>query len=319
MTVTITGIGVVTPLGLEVREVAERMARGERANRVGPIDAAQFVRSDRLRRCARVTHFAVAAAAQAVRDAGMSIGNESHPRVGVISAVSKGPIEYSRKFHAQFVRGGAKSVSPMLFPETVANASASHVASVLGLTGPNTTLFGDAAVGFNALAMARDILKWNLADAMLVVAPHEHDDIFEDAYRRFRWLMPKIGFSEGAAAMLLTRDRTASHWGEIVEVDRGQPWRRRSEIPNLLAAAPAVSSATRLQVPLNILSVSGDEKLSFPNAQRLCIKDSLGDAFAAGALWQVVFGLQRAQTHDNVLATCVGLNEQVSATLVRRS
>lgn len=318
MTIHIQGIGIVTPLGLDAGEVAERMARGESGHRIGPLDAARFVPSDRLRRCARVTHFAVAAAAQAMRDAGLPAGEAIHPRIGLIAAVSMGPIEYSRKFHAQFVGGGAKSVSPMLFPETVANASASHIASVLKVTGPNATLLGDAATAFNALAMARDLLQWGLADAMLVVASHEHDVIFEDAYRRFRWLFPRIAFSEGAAAMVLTRDSAGPGRGVIVKLDRGQPWQRRSEIPELLSALPAVTAATRLQPPLKWLSVSGEEKLPFPTAQRLCVKDSLGEAFAAGALWQVVMGLHRAQPHDNVLVTCVGFNEQVSAVLFQR-
>jgi hypothetical protein len=298
MSIGITGIGIVTPLGHEIRTVAERISRGERAFRVENFDVSQFASSDRLRRCPAITHFAVGATALALKSAGISANGEN-PRIGVIAAIAKGTLIYSRKFHAQFVQGGAKMVSPMLFPETVANAPASHVASVFGLTGPNATLLGDAAVAFNALAMARDFLEWNLADAMLVVAPHEHDRILEDAYARFRWLFKKIPFSEGAAAMMLTRER--GNFGEILHVDRGFPWHNRAEIPKLLEKA-----AQNLPEKPRFVSVSDDEKLIF------------GEAFAAGALWQVLFALEKLSRGECALVKCAGLNEQVSAVLVKR-
>lgn len=322
MRLTIAGIGVVTPLGHDVLDVARRIALGERGTRVGSFDILEFTPSERLRRAPPVSLFAVAAAARAFESDGRSsVGGspeggmrtrELDPaRVGVIAAVAKGAMIYSARFHSQFVGGGAKALVPLLFPETVANAPASHVASVLGLRGPNATILGDAAASFNAIAMARDWLEWGLADGVLVVAPHEFAQIMADGYARFRWIFRGAPFSEGAAALLLTREGTGA--SEITHVDRGFPFRRRNEIPSCLERA-----LHGLPLPPEVVSVSGGETVHFGSARRVSIKEALGEAFTAGALWQIIFGLVAAEPGQTVLATCVGLNEQVSAILAKR-
>jgi hypothetical protein len=312
MSVGIAGIGVVTPLGFEVEEVARRLGAGERGRRVENFDILAFTTSDRLRRSPLVSLFAVAAAARAVNSAGLTPGSFDGARVAVIGAVSKGAVLYSERFHGQFVKGGGKGVVPLLFPETVANAPASHVAAVFGLQGPNATLLGDAGVAHNAIAMARDWLEWELADRVLVVAPHEHSEIMAKGYASFRGLFRGAPWSEGAAALLLTRGPGRD--GTVVHVDRGFPFRRRSEIAGLLEGA-----LSGLPAEADVVAVSGGEPaLPFAAAPRLAIKESLGEAFAAGALWQIVFGLQRTPPGRHLLSTCVGLNEQVSVLMARR-
>jgi hypothetical protein len=310
--VGIAGIGVVTPLGFDVDEVARRIARGERGNKVQNFDILDFTKSDRLRRSPPVSLFAVAAASRALDSAGLAPGSFDGARVGVIAAVAKGATLYSARFHAQFVQGGAKAVVPLLFPETVANAPASHVASVLGLQGPNATLLGDAAVAHNAIAMARDWLDWETADRVLVVAPHEHADILIKGYASFRRLFHIESWSEGAGALLLTRGE--GPLGTIVHVDRGFPFRRRREIPALFESA-----LRALPAEPAVVAVSGLEpSIPFASAPRFAIKDALGEAFVAGALWQIVFGLRETPAGRHLLSTCVGLNEQVSVLMARR-
>jgi hypothetical protein len=315
MSVGIAGIGVVTPLGVEVEDVERRISAGERAVRVEGFDILAFTKSDRLRRSPLVSLFAVAAASRAMAGAGLGPETFDGARVGVIAAVSKGAVLYSERFHEQYVKGGGRGVVPLLFPETVANAPASHVAAVLGLRGPNATLLGDAGVAHNAIAMARDWLEWELADRVLVVAPHEHAEIMTKGYAVFRALFRTAPWSEGAAALLLARGEGRD--GTIVHVDRGFPYRRRGEIAGILEGA-----LRGLPAEADVVAVSGREpavsnapSVSVP---RFAIKDSLGEAFAAGALWQIIFGLRRTPPGKHLLSTCVGLNEQVSVLMARR-
>lgn len=312
MNIGIEGIGVVTPLGFEVEEADRRIAQGESAYKVEGFNILTFTRSDRLRRSPPVSLFAVAAAERALASAGLAPGAFDGARIAVIAAVTKGAMAYSERFHGQFVKGGAKAVVPLLFPETVANAPASHVASVLGLYGPNTTLLGDAAVAHNAVAMARDLLEWELADHVLVVASHEHTTVMANGYARFRALFRGAPWSEGAAALLLTCGE--GRLGTLVHADRGFPYRRRREIAGLLEGA-----LRGLPAPPDMVSVSGGEPAPpYPKAARVAIKDSLGEAFAPGALWQIVFGLRRTPPGRHLLSTCVGLGEQVSVVMARR-
>ena len=310
--VGIAGAGVVTPLGADLTSVTARVARGERGERIHDFDILAFTPSDRLRRSPPVSLWAVAAAMRALEGAGLAPGSFDGSRVAVIAAVSKGPMLYSERVHGQFVKGGGKGVVPLLFPETVANAPASHVAAVLGLTGPNATLLGDAAVAHNAIAMARDFLEWKVADRVLVVAAHEHTALMGEGYARFRRLFRGIVWSEGSAALLLEREEGRE--GTIVHVDRGFPYRKRSEIPALFDAALKALPGTP-----RVVSVSGREPPGFAATEsRVAIKDALGEAFCAAALWQIIFGLRATPPRELLLSTCVGLNEQISVLMARR-
>src|SRR3712207_4019232 len=106
-----------------------------------------------------------------------------------------------------------------LFPETVFNAPASHLAAILGITGASYTLVGDGAVGVLAIKMAEDLMEDPAVDRCLVVAAEEADWVLCDAYSRWRLLRkePPIEvfaqtargtvLSEGAGALLVERAR----------------------------------------------------------------------------------------------------------------
>ena len=83
---------------------------------------------------------------------------------------------------------GAQAASPLLFPETVFNAPASHLAAILGITGASYTIVGDGAVGLLALKMAEDLMANPALDRCLVVGAEEADWLLCDAYRRWRLL-----------------------------------------------------------------------------------------------------------------------------------
>src|SRR4029453_1184353 len=112
----------------------------------------------------------------------------------------------------------AQSASPLLFPETVFNAPASHLAAILGITGTTYTLVGDSAVVVLAIKMGDDLMANEALDYCLVVGAEEADWLLCDPYRRWRLLRltpplepfdeKKRGMilSEGAGAVLLARD-----------------------------------------------------------------------------------------------------------------
>src|SRR3712207_1201494 len=116
-----------------------------------------------------------------------------------------------------------------LFPETVFNAPASHLAAILGITGASYTLVGDGAVGVLALKMAEDLMTGDAIDRCLVVGAEEADWLLCDAYSRWRLLRkaPPVEpftntphgtiLSEGAGAVLLDSGGGAAvALGEIV-------------------------------------------------------------------------------------------------------
>ena len=106
----------------------------------------------------------------------------------MIFAISNGGVIYTKRFYHDIVESGAQAASPLLFPETVFNAPASHLAAILGITGASYTLVGDGAVGILALKMAEDLMCNEALDYCLVVGAEEADWLLCDAYRKWRLL-----------------------------------------------------------------------------------------------------------------------------------
>src|SRR5262249_53682024 len=158
MNAAIAGIGWITPLGADLDVLSKGVAAETKpipnpetgqalpARPVPPKLVEHLARNPRLRRSSPISYFAVAAAQAALAEAGAPEGNTA-----LVFAVSDGGVIYTRRFYDQIVRQGANSASPLLFPETVYNAPASHLAAVLGINGASYTLVGDQSAGLAGL------------------------------------------------------------------------------------------------------------------------------------------------------------------------
>ncbi len=203
-----------------------------------PAAIAEAARQPRLRRSSAISRFAVVAGLSALRDAGVALDEASAARTALIFAISNGGVIYTKRFYHEIVQSGASAASPLLFPETVFNAPASHLAAILGITGASYTLVGDGAVGILALQMAEDLMANPELDRCLVVGAEEADWLLCDAYRKWRLMraappvepfaQPPRGMvlSEGAGAVLLARE------GDLVleRVHPGGNFARQSEL-----------------------------------------------------------------------------------------
>ena len=134
-----------------------------------PAAVAEASRYPRLRRASAISRFAVLAGLDALRDGALELDEVSAARTALVCAISNGGVIYTRRFFHDIVKSGAPAASPLLFPETVFNAPASHLAAILGITGASYTLVGDGAVGILALKMAEDLMADPDLDRCLVV------------------------------------------------------------------------------------------------------------------------------------------------------
>src|SRR5204862_1618937 len=105
--------------------------------------------------------------------AGVELNSQNAGRVALIFAISNGGVIYTKRFYRDVVDAGVQSASPLLFPETVFNAPASHLAAILGITGTTYTLVGDGAVGLLAIRMAEDLMANEALDHCLIVGTEE--------------------------------------------------------------------------------------------------------------------------------------------------
>lgn len=327
MSSAIAGMGWVTPLGSGLSEVWDRLVRGEEASATPisepasecsypvfrvPADALRDLPAHpRLRRSGAISRFAAAAGLGALRDAGLTITPENAPRVAIIFAISNGGVVYTKRFYHDIVASGAKAASPLLFPETVFNAPASHLAAILGIGGSSYTLVGDGSVGAQAIAMANDLLVNGEFEYCLVVAAEEADWLLCDAYAKWRLLRdqpplepfqkPARGtvLSEGAGAILLARS------GKI-RVEQAHPGaffaNRRQLAPLLtkLLRDLEASDQTNVIASANGTFIDRAEAAAIkevsPGARVYTVKPALGESIGASGLWQTIAAAESLAT-----------------------
>ncbi len=182
--VVITGLGAITPLGNDVDTFWQNMKAGESgADVIRTFDTTDYVIRiacevknfnptdwmDRktAKRMARSTQFSVAAARQAIADAGLEITEDNASRVGVVINTGGGGVSIMEEAQMQLVNNGPKSVSPFLVPMVMANAASCLVSIELGATGPVNTSTLACASGNYALVDAYYMMQRGEADVIL--------------------------------------------------------------------------------------------------------------------------------------------------------
>ena len=261
----------------------------------------------------------MAAALAALADAGLAPTPELAARTAIVLAVSDGGVVYTRRFYEQIVKQGANAASPLLFPETVYNAPASHLAAQLGLDGACYTLAGDSSVGLAALKFAEQLLALGDVDRCIVVACEEIDWILCEAYRD--WRLAGVPLAEGAAALVITRDP-----GLHVRTHDGVPFFRRREAPAALDRVLA-----ELTSDGGIDFVVGSANETFVDAMEAAAlakvrpppdasshAATLGESPGASALLQIVAAAHAVRSGHctRALVPVLGFNQQASGAIV---
>jgi 3-oxoacyl-[acyl-carrier-protein] synthase II len=196
--VAITGIGLLTPLGVGTQETWQALTEG--ASAVAPmqtydasslrtqlgaeiveLDAKQFVNRRSLRTMTRYDMLAAVAAAMAIKDSGWELGEEGDPegRAALFTASGK-EISKPERFEEiavtvrdaeghvdmrQFGTVASSSVHPLFFIEGIQGASLFYISEAYGLKGPNTYFAGTAEAGLTAIARAAAAIRRGEADA----------------------------------------------------------------------------------------------------------------------------------------------------------
>lgn len=127
----------------------------------------QYIDKKELRRLDRFTQFAIAAARQAVADAGLEIHEENAERVGVYIGSGIGGIHTLLENYRTLLDRGPRRVSPFVVPMMIANMASGQVSILLGAKGPNSTAVTACATGTHAIGDAFKIIERGDADVMI--------------------------------------------------------------------------------------------------------------------------------------------------------
>ena len=181
--VVVTGLGIVSPLGVGWRAAWDNALAGtstareitrfdasEHACRIAcevrDFEPADHIDRRALRRMDRVSQFAVAAARMALEDADLEIDGEGL-NAGVVMSTGNGSSESFEHHHRNLLERGHDRASPLMVPVTIVNMSAGHVSIELGLRGPSSCVVTACASGNHGIGDAAALIRRGAADVML--------------------------------------------------------------------------------------------------------------------------------------------------------
>jgi 3-oxoacyl-[acyl-carrier-protein] synthase II len=180
--VVITGLGAITPIGLNIEEFWQGLVNGKSgvgyitlfdtgnypvkiAAEVKNFDPGNFMPLKRADRNGRAAQFALAAARMAIGSSKLDLSGEDRTRIGVIIATSGMPAMNTE--HAETIKNKPARLDPLFMIKTGQCMVSSQVGLEFGLKGVNTTLNSACASGSDALGEALNFLKLGHADVIV--------------------------------------------------------------------------------------------------------------------------------------------------------
>ena len=254
--VAVTGLGIITPLGVGVDGLRAGLRGGKSAvslitrfdtsalnsriaGQVTDFDPVPYLDGKKLKRLDKFSQFAVAASKMALADATLDLRMEDRDRIGVCLGTALGGVAFAEEQYPAFINQGLRGVNPMLALSVFNGAGSCNVAIELGVTGPATANGDSCAASPIAIGRAVDLIRDGTADIMLaggseaplsplcygafaiIRAMSQRNDDPETASRPFDANRDGFVMAEGAAMLLLeewdhAKSRGARIYGEIL-------------------------------------------------------------------------------------------------------
>ena len=182
--VVVTGLGAITPIGNSVEEFwngvkAEKIGfdrityfdvteyRAKLAAQVKDFDPAQYMDKKAARRMEQFCQFAVAAAGEAIKDAGLDMEKEDPYMVGCNVGSGIGSLQAMEREHTRLTEKGPNKVGPMLVPLMISNMAAGNVSIAYGLKGKSLNVVTACATGTHSIGEAFRTIQYGDADVMV--------------------------------------------------------------------------------------------------------------------------------------------------------
>ena len=182
--VVVTGMGAITPIGLTVEEFwenvkAQKVGIGaitkfdttdfkvKLAAEVKGFDAQAYMDFKQAKRMELFSQYAVAAAGQAIKDAGLDMEKEDAYRVGTSIGSGIGSLDAMEREHKKLLERGPGRINPLLVPLMITNMAAGNVSIAYGLKGKNINVVTACATGTNSIGEAYRSIQCGDADVMV--------------------------------------------------------------------------------------------------------------------------------------------------------
>ena len=182
--VVITGLGLVTPLGLDHVSTWQGLLEGRNgvvpiskfdtegfSSRIGGevrgFDPTDYVARKEARKMDTFCHYAIAAAREALDDAAFTIDASNADDVGVYIGSGIGGLALLEKTHRAVLERGVRRISPFFIPGMILNLATGNVSIIVGAKGPNLALATACATGTHAIGESYRLIKEDYCEAMI--------------------------------------------------------------------------------------------------------------------------------------------------------
>ncbi len=182
--VVVTGLGLVTPVGIGVEETWGSLVSGQSG--IGPItqfdastfpsriagevkgfDPEKWMEKKEARRNDRFIHFAMAAADMAMKDSGLDMSKEDPERAGAIIGSGLGGLATIEDSHKTYLEKGVKRISPFFVPSLIINLAPGQITLRYGMKGPSFSTVSACATGNHSIGDAMLYIERGTADVMI--------------------------------------------------------------------------------------------------------------------------------------------------------
>ncbi len=182
--VVVTGVGLVTPLGIGVEETWDALCAGRSGiDEITYFDAADYptriagevknfnpedwMSVKDAKRTEKFIAYAIAATRMAMKDSGLTIDQSNENRVGVITGCGLGGLQIMERTIVSVMTRGPKRVSPFFIPMLIGNMAPGMISIYFGAKGPNASLATACAAGAHAVGDSFRAIQNGMADAMI--------------------------------------------------------------------------------------------------------------------------------------------------------
>ena len=182
--VVVTGLGLITPVGLGVKESWTNIINGQSgigritkfdcstfpsqvAGEVKNFDPLAYIPPKDARRMDTFIQFGIAAGIEAFKDSGIEVTEQNSERIGVSVGSGIGGINLIESTSDVFDEGGVRKVSPFFIPGTIINMISGNLSIMLNLKGPNVSIVTACTTGTHSIGDAARMIEYGDADVML--------------------------------------------------------------------------------------------------------------------------------------------------------
>lgn len=182
--VVITGLGIVSPVGIGIPTVWQNIVAGKSgitkithfdasamaaqiAGEVKDFDVTQYLSAKDARRMDRFIHFGLVAGMEAFKDSGLEVSEQNAERIGVNIGSGIGGLPMIEETHNDFLAAGPRKISPFFIPGTIINMISGNLSVMYGLKGPNLAMVSACTTGTHCIGESARIIEYGDADVMI--------------------------------------------------------------------------------------------------------------------------------------------------------